>query len=143
MGRMTRAKAAEVADSLHVDEDAVLELDEENENLIDIKSTKESTVEQSERAPLGELEVNSTDGKSQSDDGSQELKKSTRGKKGSKKGVKGKKNNFGASTASQLEVVETTNSEEAVLPDENDSEPSPASEKAAEDLLKDVTPGEF
>lgn len=143
MGRMTRAKAAEVAETLHIDEDVLLELEGENENMIDVKPTKEAQVEQNERAPLGELEVNSTDGKSQSDDGSQELRKSTRGKKGSKKGVKGKRNNLAASTASQLEVPDTTTQDQEVLPDENDSEPSPASEKAAEDLLRDIPSGEF
>lgn len=134
MGRVTRKKAAEVAEALHIDEDEVLELEEEAAS----KSGIELVVEKSERAPLGELEANSIDSKSQSDDGRQEFKKSARGKKGGKKSAKGKKN-LAASTASPAYILDVSVNQPEVLPDENDSTPSPASEKAAEDLLKDFS----
>lgn len=143
MGRITRKKAAEVADALHIDEDAVVELENEDENTYFAKSAKELVLVPSDREPLGELENNSVESRSQSDDAAQELKKSTRGKKGSKRGGKSKKNNLAASTASQLEIPEVVVNQPEVLPDENDSTPSPASEKAAEELLKDVPAGEF
>ena len=143
MGRITRKKAAEGADALHIDEEAVLELGEEDENIQFTRNAKELVLVPRDREPLGELESNSLESKSQSDDAAQELKKSTRGKKGSKRGGKGKKNNLAASTASQLEIPEVVINQPEVLPDENDSTPSPASEKAAEELLKDIPAGEF
>ena len=132
MGRMTRKKAAEVADQLHIDEDALLDIPSDDVALLKASA---STPNPTDRAPLGELAPNSADSTSHSDDGVQELKKSVRGKKGSKKvGAKAKKNGLGASTASQ--AAEDPQGE--VLPDDNDSVPSPASERAAEDLMKDV-----
>jgi hypothetical protein len=55
MGRMTRAKAAEVAERLHVDEDAVLDL-----SLSDINS---ATPEAAEREVLGNIAPNSAERK--------------------------------------------------------------------------------
>jgi hypothetical protein len=55
MGRMTRAKAAEVAERLHVDEDAVLDL-----SLSDINS---ATPETAEREVLGNIAPNSAERK--------------------------------------------------------------------------------
>jgi hypothetical protein len=86
---------------------------------------------------LGELAPNSADSKSQSDDAAHELKRSIRGRKGGKKAAKGKQNDLAASTASRVDIS-NENDAGAVLPDEMDSAPSPASEKAAEDLMKDV-----
>lgn len=143
MGRITRKKAAEVAEALHIDEDAVLEAGDENEDVNILKAAKKHHLEQNDREPLGELETNSAESKSQSDDATQELKKSTRGKKGSKRGAKGKKNNLAASTASQMDIPEVPTDLQDVMPDENDATPSPASEKAAEELLKDVPDSEL
>lgn len=132
---MTRNKAAAIAEQLHVDEDDLLQIPSDD---LAAMNAKAATPEPSARAPLGELAPNSADSKSQSDDGAQEPKKSVRGKKGAKKGgAKGKKNNFAASTASQPDP-ETVEEPQEVLSDENDFAPSPASEKAAEGLMKDV-----
>ena len=69
MGRMTRAKAAEVAERLHVDEDVVLDL-----SLSDINS---ATPEAAEREVLGNIAPNSAERK-----GPVELApRKTRGKK--------------------------------------------------------------
>ena len=133
MGRITRKKAAEVAETLHIDADAVLQL-EDDSGLSKVGGLR---IELDERMPLGELQSNSADNNSQSDDGSQELRKSTRSRAGAKKSTKGKKN-LAASTASPAELPEASNASQEVLPDENDSTPSPASEKAAEELLKDI-----
>lgn len=132
MGRVTRKKAAELAESLHIDEDVVLDLSGDEAALTKAKA---GTANPTDRPPLGELAPNSADSNNHSEDGAQELKKSTRGKKGAKKGAaKSKKNNLAASTASQP----ADDPQDEVLPDDNDSAPSPASEKAAEDLMKDV-----
>ena len=130
---MTRKKAAEVAEQLHIDEDVLLEASNDEASMLKAKAGLESDT--SDRAPLGELAPNSASVDSHSEDGAQELKKSTRGKKGGKKGAtKGKKNLLAASTAS----MPADDPQDEVLPDDNDSAPSPASEKAAEDLMKDV-----
>ena len=138
MGRVTRKKAAEIADQLHVDEDAVLDMSSDDTAPLKAKAT---TPDHSDRAPLGELAPNSADSNNNhSEDGVQELKKSTRSRKGAKKGAaKSKKNNLAASTASQ--AAEEPHDE--VLPDDNDSVPSPASEKAAEDLIKGIPECEY
>ena len=137
VGRMTRKQAADIAQELHVDEDAVLGIPSDD---IAILKASVSTPNPSDRAPLGELAPNSADSNSHSDDGTQELKKSTRGRKGAKKGgARGKKNDLGASTASQP----AEGFQDTVLPDDNEFAPSPASEKAAEDLMKDIPEREY
>lgn len=143
MGRITRKKAAEVAEALHIDEDAVLELEDENEALSVSKGVKDFQLVVNDRPPLGQLEANSLESTSQYDDDAQELKKSTRGKKGSKRGRKAKKNNFGASTASVFDIFENAQEQQEVLPDSYDTTPSPASEKAAEVLSQGESNGEF
>jgi hypothetical protein len=131
MGRVTRKKAAEIAEQLHIDEDALVDISGDDAAII---TAKASTPDLKDRAPLGELAPNSADSNSHSEDGAQELKKSARGTKGAKKGgAKSKKNNLTASTAPPSEGPQ-----DEVLPDDNDSAPSPASEKAAEDLMKAV-----
>ena len=135
MGRMTRKKVADLAESLHVEEDALLDASTENA----VRDAKAYTPEPTDRAPLGELEPNSADSKTPSEDATQELKKSTQGKKGGKKGG-AKKKNLAASAGPHLEY---NNGQQEVLPDENDSAPLPASEKAAEDLMKDVPECKF
>ena len=137
MGRVTRKKAAEIAERLHVDEDAVLDM---NAGDAAIKA-KLGTPEERDRSPLGEIAPNSAESNSQPEEEQEpveELKKSTRGRKaGVKKGAaKGKNNNLAASTATMPE-------EGDVVPDDNESAPSPASEKAAEELLNAETEGEF
>ena len=131
---MTRRKAAEVAEQLHVDEDDLLQLPSDDVAAARAKTSTAETPEPRERAPLGDLAPNSADSKSQSDDGTQELKKSVRGKQGAKSGgSRSKRNNLAASTASQPVV-----GPQAVLPDKHDSATSPASETAAEDLIVDA-----
>ncbi|KAK4925863.1 hypothetical protein LTR49_007240 [Elasticomyces elasticus] len=97
MPRMTRAKAAEVADKLHVDEDAVLELPSEIADATMLK-----TPEAVERTPLVEITPNS--GGTMDDSVNMELKKSTRARKGGKT-AKGRKAD---STAhNEEEIVES------------------------------------
>ncbi|KAK5133942.1 hypothetical protein LTR08_007062 [Meristemomyces frigidus] len=135
MGRITRAKAAEVAEKLHIDEDAVLELpSEDTDGRANLAS---KTPEKDERAPLGEIAPPNSGGK---EDGTEiaDLRKSTKGRKGGKKGVKGKKNNLANSTASHPETLDE-------LPDlapsemESEVEASPVGETAAEDLTKGMS----
>lgn len=124
VGRVTRKKAAEIAEQLHVDEDAVLDMNADYAAV----NAKLATPDRGGRSPLGELEPNSAEVKEQEDEPVEELKKSTRGRKAGKKGAaKGKKTNLAASTASLTE-------ESDVVPDDNESAPSPASEQAAEEL---------
>ncbi|KAK5715437.1 hypothetical protein LTR15_010081 [Elasticomyces elasticus] len=84
MPRMTRAKAAEVADKLHVDEDAVLELPSEIADATMLMKTPEAV----DRTPLNEIAPNS--GGTMDDSVNMELKKSTRARKGGKT-AKGRK----------------------------------------------------
>ncbi len=137
MGRMTRKKAAEVAEQLHIDEDDLLELPSDDLAVATKANLKSTTPEPKDRPPLGEIAPNSAESKSQPEDEGHELRKSTRGKKGKKSGAKGKKNNPAAGTATQPEIS-LANDIVDVLPDEYDSAPSPASEKAAEDLTRDI-----
>jgi hypothetical protein len=58
MGRMTRAKAAEVAERMHVDEDAVLDMSQIEEK---VEKADPATPEQ--RSVLGNIAPNSADGK--------------------------------------------------------------------------------
>jgi len=144
MGRVTRKKAAELAESLHIDEDAVLELDQENSTVIDAKLAAEQITSPMDRSPLGEIATNSGDNNSQSDLGAQELRKSTRSKKGGKKGAKSNKDTLSASTATQPELSGMGKAAaETVLQDQSDVIPSPASERAAEELMKDMGICEF
>lgn len=136
MGRVTRKKAAEIAEQLHVDEDVVLESNADDAAVI----AKMTTPEHDNRAPLGEIEPNSAESRSveEEEEPAQELKKSTRGRKtGKKGGAKGKKNNLAASTETLPETADD------VVPDDNESAPSPASEKAAEDLSRAEPECEF
>lgn len=137
MGRVTRKQAAEIADKLHVDEDAVLEMNAEDSAI----KAKLATPEHGGRSPLGEIEPNSAESKKQEEDPVEEpveeLKKSTRGRKAGKKGgAKGKKNNLAASTTALPEDCD-------IVPDDNESAPSPASEKAAEEVISPQPEGEF
>ncbi|KAI7194569.1 hypothetical protein KC363_g2008 [Hortaea werneckii] len=99
MGRMTRAKAAEFAEKLHVDEDAVLEMPDHDE----IAIAKLETPKNDERPPLGEIAPNSGSGY---EDEVADMKKSTKGRKTAKKGTKGGKKDKAASANIQAEVEE-------------------------------------
>jgi hypothetical protein len=70
MGRMTRAKAAEVAEKMHIDEDAVLDMSNIEEKI------DPATPEPTERSVLGNIAPNSADGK-----GSDLVGRKTRSKK--------------------------------------------------------------
>ena len=131
MGRMTRAKAAQVAEELHVDEDAVLD------SGLDLKMR---TPERDERAPLGEIAPNSGSGQEEESEVA-DMRKSTRGRKGGKKGVKGKKTNLAASTASTATQPETLEETEDVMDDVREAVFSPASEAAADPELDPKTNG--
>ncbi|KAI7153777.1 hypothetical protein KC349_g8133 [Hortaea werneckii] len=114
MGRMTRAKAADLAEKLHVDEDAVLEMPEHDENAIE----KLETPKKDERPPLGEIAPNSGSGP---EDEVVDMKKSTKGRKAAKKGAKGRKKDLAASANVQTDVEE--------------EEEKPVVEDAAEEAL--------
>ncbi|KXS97807.1 hypothetical protein AC578_10542 [Pseudocercospora eumusae] len=129
MGRMTRAKVAEVAEKLHVDEDAVLELP--GEHLVKVV---EAPVD-NERTPLGEVSINSAGSKAETEDA--EVKSAPKSKKGRKKGRKGKKENKAALDASTSSAPDADRVEDMV-PDELESQPSPASIAASEELSNDV-----
>jgi hypothetical protein len=68
MGRMTRAKAAEVAERMHIDEDAVLDMS--------LEKLDPTTPTSTERSVLGDIAPNSADGK-----GSDLVGRKTRSKK--------------------------------------------------------------
>ena len=126
MSRVTRKKAAEIAEQLHVDEDAVLDMNAENAA---IKAKLATPEPNNGRSPLGEIAPNSAESRNAEEEPIAELKKSTRGRKAGKKGgAKSKKNALAASTA-------TTPEEGNIVPDDDESAPSPASETAAEELI--------
>lgn len=129
MGRVTRKKAAEIAEQLHVDEDVVLDMNADDAGV----KGKLATPEHGVRSPLGELAPNSAESKNLEEEPVEEVKKSTRGRKAGKKGAaKGKKNNLAESTATLPKDFD-------IVPDDSDSAPSPASEKAAEDMTTPET----
>ncbi|KAI7278690.1 hypothetical protein KC345_g5833 [Hortaea werneckii] len=97
MGRMTRRKAAEYAEKFHVDEDAVLEMPEHDENGM----AKLDTPKKDERPPLGEIAPNSGSGHEEE---VADMKKSTKGRKTAKKGSKGRKKDLAASANIGTEV---------------------------------------
>lgn len=122
MGRMTRAKAAEVAEKLHIDEDAVLEL-----------PSDARTPEKAEdgRPPLGELTPNSA-GSAQKEEVAAEERR-VKVKKAPRKIAKGRKNAAGSGVK-----VEMGDSAEVVL-DDREAVESPAGETAAEGWAKEVS----
>ena len=131
MGRVTRKQAAEIAEQLHVDEDAVLDMEE---NKVAINAQLATPEPNNNRPALGEIEPNSAERSTADEEPVQELKKSTRGRKGAKKNAtKGKKNDLAANTSQSNDVT----------PDELESMPSPASQKAVDDLKETGLEGEF
>ncbi len=134
---MTRKKAAEVAEKLHIDEDTLLDLPSEEIALASKCNGVAVTPEPTSRSPLGELAPNSADSRSQSDDASNDLKKSTRGRKGGKTAAaKGKKADLAASTTVEAEMS-NVDGDRDISPDELVSPPSPASEETVKELLED------
>ncbi|KAF2771193.1 hypothetical protein EJ03DRAFT_372934 [Teratosphaeria nubilosa] len=131
MGRMTRAKAAEVAEKLHIDEDAVLAIP--SEGGADLKT---ATPKKDERTPLGEIAPNSG-GSKEEDSEVAELKNSTRGRKTGKKGRKGNRNidDLGADTANELD--EPNDEGPQVVEDNRVASHLPADDSAASSLDED------
>lgn len=129
MGRMTRAKATEIAEQMHIDEDAVLDLSSHAQETATLSTPKAEA-----RPPLSDIAPNSGRSK-QSTEADVERVKPATAKKGGKKGAKAnKKNNtnpFGDSTTAAAEDPLE------VIPDEIESVPSPASRAASDDLMKD------
>ncbi|KAK3673722.1 hypothetical protein LTR78_006275 [Recurvomyces mirabilis] len=99
MPRMTRAKAAEVAEQLHVDEDAVLETPLGEDIPTSLKT------QTPERSPLEEIMQNSGESKDEDAD-LNGFKKSVRGSKGAKKGGQSRKVDLNGSTISLVEAQE-------------------------------------
>lgn len=133
---MTRAKAAEVAEQTHVHEDVVLdrtiELSEARETT-DITTGLTTGPKIGQRAPLGEISPNSL-----TNDSHEHIQAERRTPSKDDKSCQHESNGCqcqgdphaaGGSVSEQLHEV---------LPDQNDSAPSPASQAAAHDLLKEV-----
>lgn len=133
--RITRAKAAEVAENLHIDEDVVLDLNTIDSPAADLHPRK----------PLGEIAPNSSNGNIRSDDdaGVEKKKSGSKNAKGAKTGSKKLEHeeleeDIGDNIVVAAPRTTTTNARtEEVRPDENDSPPSPASRAAAEDLISE------
>ncbi|EME44357.1 hypothetical protein DOTSEDRAFT_88539 [Dothistroma septosporum NZE10] len=132
MGRITRAKAAEVAEKMHIDEDALLELPGD---AIDPALRTPSTPEQ--RQALGELEQNSA-GSGHTDIAlPTDLKQSIRTKKkGGRFGTEANNDNEAFSTSASTESSLAPTPE--VMADEVEVAGSPASRAASDDLVKDL-----
>lgn len=118
MGRMTRAKAAEVAERMHIDEDAVLELPSEEKDAAVNPATPEP-----DRAVLGEIAPNSAESKGAGEFGG----RITRAKKNKKKS--GKKE---TAIEEQSEVVE----DEKMEGDEEGHDDAEAVDQAADEELE-------
>lgn len=122
MGRMTRAKAAAVAQDMHVDAEAVLELPDEN-NTLASPDAKPTTPE---RAVLGEIAPNSTESKAP-------VEIVTRKTRGRKKAEEEK----AEEEERQVEVVEAV--DEAVGQDEEEAETEAEAEQHALDATTNET----
>ena len=112
MTRMTRARAAEVAETLHVDEDAVLEIPDEK--LAQLKLA--TPPRERSRSPLGELAPNSAESKDL-EVNTEPGERQTRGKKAAKKSGKSRKKDLDASTAFQVEGVGDMSREDSTQAD--------------------------
>ena len=132
MGRITRAKAAEVAEKMHIDEDAVLDLPSD---AIDPALALCTPVKSEQRQALGELEPNSAGSGHTDIDLPSELKKSHL-----KKATRNKKANSdtrGSEASASTESLLASAPPE-VMADEVEVAGSPASKAASEDLMKDL-----
>ncbi|KAK4610810.1 uncharacterized protein CLAFUR5_14056 [Fulvia fulva] len=129
MGRMTRAKAAEVADKMLIDEDAVLKLPS------DAIDPALHTPSKSDRPALGEIEPNSA-GSARSDiELPTDLMKATRSRQGEKSGKKSNNNGVMSASASTESLLAPA---PEVVADEAEVAGSPASRAASDDLMKDL-----
>ncbi|KAK5107892.1 hypothetical protein LTR62_000551 [Meristemomyces frigidus] len=148
MPRMTRAKAAEVAEQLHVDEDVVLDMPIDDDTIAALRT------QTPERSPLHEITHNSGGSKDEESEVASK-KKSTRGKKAGRN-AKGKKVAFDGSTNEQgaeasIDEVENT---QAVTPSQEShvqmneapssqdatvEEESPESEDVATTKIEDIS----
>lgn len=136
MGRMTRAKAAEVAERLHIDEDAVLNLDRDDRKAVAVSPLPDRVG----RAPLGEITPNSAGSTNEegSGDGDESriivAQKQTRSKEN--------KSEIEEEPVSQTPIASVASTrqpqKEGVLQDGIEAAPSPASQAASDDLMKDV-----
>ena len=131
MGRLTRAKAAEFTETFHVDQDVLEVVDEAGEERGNTRQRN------GERPPLGEITHNK---KVHYEEVA--LKKSTcsTGKSLAKKCEKTGKNSFTTLDPSRTTTPPPPPEPLEVVPDENESSPSPASIAAAEDLME-LVPG--
>lgn len=128
---MTRAKAAEVAEKVQVHQDSnVLDTISEAREIADITSPAGSEGEQ--RAALGEIAPNSANNKQVEDETEADNKILFKGKNRHHKKTNGCQRETDVPGASGSEPLH------GVLPDDDDSAPSPASQAAASDLSKDV-----
>ncbi|CAK1362621.1 unnamed protein product [Cercospora beticola] len=128
MSRMTRAKAAAVAEQLHIDEDALLELNAQKDDLVAALS------QTGNRGALRELSPNSV---SSNIDEEAEVEREfiTEPKEtGDKRAWKGTDNdtlNASSTSATGAQLPE-------VMPDEHEVAQSPASKAASDDLVANV-----
>ena len=131
MGRITRAKAAEI-ENVHINQDALPALPSDAQET----ANQFSTPDAEERPPLSELAPNSTTNAPQREELEDLQKKPAKGRKGGKKGAKASKKNLngsplGHSTNTPSDLIPD------IIPDDIESVPSPASRAASDDLMKD------
>ncbi|KAI5359829.1 hypothetical protein Slin15195_G116900 [Septoria linicola] len=132
MGRMTRAKAAAVAEELQIDQDALLAMDATNS-----ASALSPTPRPEERGPLCDISPNSTSSKYEAEVGVQRNTTTEMSNMNNKNARSDKNiNTLDASTASTASAQDEESPE--VIPDEVEVAQSPASQAASDDLLKDI-----
>jgi hypothetical protein len=124
---MTRAKAAEVAAVLHIDEDALLELPGNT-----AEKPGQATPDGVHRRPLGEIAGNNGSIKDEKENAMRNTRAAVKSKMMAEDSAE--KNNDIADECASLAHAEDQSGE--VIPDTIESVPSPASEAAAEDLMK-------
>lgn len=130
MPRMTRAKAAEVAETLHVDADQVLDLPDD----FATDDAKAQLGDPAQRSPLEELTVNH-------ETAPQALKTShRRSKRGKRAGAVDVDDQADSEPSSLAEIADDTH---ATVQDEGDSTPSSVRQNAAEDPSEDVSGGKY
>ncbi|EGP82985.1 uncharacterized protein MYCGRDRAFT_111542 [Zymoseptoria tritici IPO323] len=128
MGRMTRAKAAEVAGMLHVHEDALLEPPCDNPEM-----AGQVNPDGLNRKPLGEISGNI--GISEDNDNEMgDIGGAVKSKKVMEQNVECQNE----TSSNYTSLAQAGDRPGEVMPDSVESVPSPASEAAAEDLMKDA-----
>jgi hypothetical protein len=114
---------------LHIHEDALLELPSDNPEL-----AGQHTPDNLQRKPLGEIAGNNGSTK---DDIEVEMR-NTRAAVKSRKNTQDEAEDINATSNEYISVAHAGDQSAEVIPDTHDSVPSPASEAAAADLVKDV-----